>query len=72
MVFFARPRNFPFSKLTRNLHLMDKFKCNEKASSCIFVMLAHIILISNQGNLKPLSYCSKVNIFLMCFQSKEM
>lgn len=52
LVFFARPRNFPFSKLTRNLHLMDKFKCSEKASSCIFVTLAHIILISNQGNLK--------------------
>lgn len=31
---------------------MEKIKCNGKASSFIFVMLAHIILISNQGNLK--------------------
>lgn len=31
---------------------MDKFKCSEKASSCIFVMLARIMLISNEDNLK--------------------
>lgn len=70
LIFFSRSSYFPFSQLTRNLHLMDKIKWN-KASSCIAVMLAHIILISSQDNLKFLFYCSKLSISLFISNQKK-